>query len=710
MSKVRTILFVLILGLCAQSQAGWVCDGVSQAETNAVSTNAGAYLAMGSVGLSSLNAREENEWGIASSNLAMTPQSFYCNLTAFSNRLWFVGGYNGANNEWASTVWYADRGTNWVRAVPGWPSTFSGSTSSKLDSMTLWSNLLWMTCQQDGSGIWSSPDGVSWSFRSAHPDTSLPWPVTPTLIGYGNALWYISGSHSHGGKVYRSYEGTNWTLVATNPVGTAMYSPTLLDYGGKLWMLGHNTGYMFAPVPSRNIYHTTNGADWVCISNTAFFGSSASAWVDDLNRMVVWSSEGTLWASTNGTEWVNISSNNAMISGACAAAYFRTNVWVFEPAEGRMLKSSRTNAPGSGAIGVRGESLLELDTVVPRRWGQTLGTERWLWDWLYLDRGLSIGSGEVDEGRIVFWNGSLQSSGSVPLTSEWDVGGSHWMYDLLALGLRSGNPGDYISSDWVVVVGNGNVDHGEGSVTASSLWEGDNRVLTNETLTLAQVLSNGATAISPNNKIDLGQGGAITGLATICEDPVVGLTIKDGHGKSAFVMSYSFRQLVNTGGVVAATFTDIMRGNGAGWTNIVASNISGAPWLNANGTPAMGANLNMGGFAETNVTRRVVLVAGGGTTTLSTADSGLTYSVTDNAATWFALPSISASTVTNLPFYRFVSYSTNLVVLIPQAAQQIDGYTNRYASGTDAFKSLEIQQVQSNRWHNFSGRGTWAIQ
>jgi hypothetical protein len=121
------------------------------------------------------------------------------------------------------------------------------------------------------SYIWTSTDGVTWTFTGVQPEPTL---LYGKVMDGGNCVIYGSGNGSGGGAYYKSTNGTIWTYVGAlssgNTTGSAVSkSAVFSEVVGSYRFLGATNNYYSNPTYfHRNFYahySSNNGITWTAI-------------------------------------------------------------------------------------------------------------------------------------------------------------------------------------------------------------------------------------------------------------------------------------------------------------------------------------------------------------------------------------------------------------------------------------------------------------
>jgi len=168
-------------------------------------------------------------------------------------------------------------------------------------------------------GVYNSSDGSQWNQKVGDSNTSnFGLRYSPGVLSYAGKLWVIGGNQNGTLKndVWNSLDGTNWSPVVTAaPIFTPREDFISIVYNGAMYVIGGWDGNAQA-----DIWTSTNGSNWtriipaintVAVPNytlgfTARWGSSATVF-----NGLVWIIEGDGANPYNTTSLVGTSNGDA---------------------------------------------------------------------------------------------------------------------------------------------------------------------------------------------------------------------------------------------------------------------------------------------------------------------------------------------------------------------------------------------------------------
>ena len=238
------------------------------------------------------------------------PGFVFCN-----GRWWITGGDGGPQ---VSDAWNSADGITWTK-VAGPPNLkIAGSRCIS------YHDRIWLF----GKCLWSSEDGVSWDF------------VGPPCQGeeavHGGELWMLSNVEDWGVHVtslWHTKDGMQWAKVPQPTPWNGRSPDAMVDFGGKIWVLGGYTGNESA----RDVWCTADGASWQRTTSQAPWAPRQdSCAVAFRGKLWVLGGYGSgavhndVWSSMDGKDWTQVAQTARWDARDrfCAVA-FRDRIWVF---------------------------------------------------------------------------------------------------------------------------------------------------------------------------------------------------------------------------------------------------------------------------------------------------------------------------------------------------------------------------------------------
>jgi hypothetical protein len=208
------------------------------------------------------------------------------NCIAHNGSVWVVGTTNSGST---GSIYYSADGVTWISAY---------STSSSVSRLKHNGNMF-VAFSSSGEAAYSY-DGGNWLAGSITYAVASPTSISE--IGWNGVYWLVggNGTHTTNQHVWKSYDGINWTGIAT-VTSTSIYT---IFWTGKFWFLSGITSSGVFKAISTNFDGTswnvdTTGLDAVSI---AYNGKVFVAASDATSDAISWSYDAINWNSLgNGT-------------------------------------------------------------------------------------------------------------------------------------------------------------------------------------------------------------------------------------------------------------------------------------------------------------------------------------------------------------------------------------------------------------------------
>jgi len=182
--------------------------------------------------------------------------------------------------------------------------------------------------------VWSSPDGKTWK-----PATKqAPWKHSdlPMTLVHDGRMWLMGGwyngrlpGHSASNEVWSSTDGARWTQVASHAGWTPRIAAAVVEFKGKIWILGGTEDYYFGDQKSlkNDVWFSSDGKQWNLATAHAPWSPRAyhAAVVHDGkiwilgggNYVPKYHATNDVWSSADGVHWTQ----------ATAAAPWHPRLW-----------------------------------------------------------------------------------------------------------------------------------------------------------------------------------------------------------------------------------------------------------------------------------------------------------------------------------------------------------------------------------------------
>ncbi|MFN7926023.1 MAG: hypothetical protein U0Q16_38350 [Bryobacteraceae bacterium] len=168
--------------------------------------------------------------------------------------------------------------------------------------------------------VWSSPDGKSWT----RVLDSAPWLHSdlPMSIAFKKRMWIMGGwykgrlpGHSASNAVWSSTDGSHWTQVTPHAGWTPRISAALVEFRGRMWILGGTEDYYFGDRNSlkNDVWSSADGKTWTQVTVHAEWSPRAYHQAAVLggriyvfgggNYVPEYEAHNDVWSSDDGVHW-----------------------------------------------------------------------------------------------------------------------------------------------------------------------------------------------------------------------------------------------------------------------------------------------------------------------------------------------------------------------------------------------------------------------
>jgi hypothetical protein len=281
----------------------------------------------------SLSAQKVADAGV----LQFMPRDGVGPLT-FNGRMWLLGGWNPIMQpDTDSEVWSSPDGINWTfETVAPWERRHDAGYA-------VFNNRMWIVGGDKNTGhyqndVWSSADGINWELMT----DSVPWAnrATQYVLVFNDRLWLMGGQQifEPAGQevayndVYSSVDGVNWVLetphAAWSPRGIIMNN---VVFQGSMWLIGGGT-YDIRTF-NNDVWSSPDGVQWTEVlahapwvprqfHNTVVFDNKI--WVFAGGDAQSQGGLNDVWYSPDGVTWVELQ-NTPWVARHAASAFVNNN-------------------------------------------------------------------------------------------------------------------------------------------------------------------------------------------------------------------------------------------------------------------------------------------------------------------------------------------------------------------------------------------------
>ena len=171
--------------------------------------------------------------------------------------------------------------------------------------------------------VWSSSDGKDWKLIN----NSAPWihsDLSMSIV-FRKKMWMMGGwyngrlkGHSASNKVWSSTDGIKWKSETENAAWTARIASAVVEFKGKIWLLGGTENYYFGDKGSlkNDVWYSSNGKDWKLATSDAGWSPRAYHQAAVLNGKIYvfgggnyvpeYHAKNDVWSSGDGIHWTKV--------------------------------------------------------------------------------------------------------------------------------------------------------------------------------------------------------------------------------------------------------------------------------------------------------------------------------------------------------------------------------------------------------------------
>jgi hypothetical protein len=194
--------------------------------------------------------------------------------------------------------------------------------------------------------VWCSTDGKEWDLinKSApwiHSDLSM-------AIVFKDKMWIMGGwyngrleGHSASNMVWSSTDGVNWTKVTDNAGWSPRIAAGIVEFKGKMWILGGTENYYFGDKESlkNDVWYSSDGENWKQATANAGWSSRAYLQASVLNGKIYvfgggnyvpeYHAKNDVWSSEDGIHWTQVSESAPWHERLWfSSVVYRNRIWV----------------------------------------------------------------------------------------------------------------------------------------------------------------------------------------------------------------------------------------------------------------------------------------------------------------------------------------------------------------------------------------------
>jgi hypothetical protein len=245
----------------------------------------------------------------------------------FNKRLWILGGWFNSYEAPPRDVWSSADGKTWTEVTKSAPWIHSDLAMTLTFKHQMWKMGGWYNGRLPGhsasSAVWSSRDGAKWT--QVTPKAGWTPRIAAGLVEFRGRMWILGGiedyyfgdARSLKNDVWSSADGRTWKQETADAGWSPRAYHQAVVHGGKIWIFG---GGNYVPeYEARNdVWSSEDGIHWTQVTKAAPW--PARLWFSAVTyrgHMWVaggWSREGNtnrgdVWYSNDGKNWTQLKSD-----------------------------------------------------------------------------------------------------------------------------------------------------------------------------------------------------------------------------------------------------------------------------------------------------------------------------------------------------------------------------------------------------------------
>lgn len=271
-------------------------------------------------------------------------------VLVFNERIWVIGGYDsqGQNQE----VWSSQDGDTWVQI------TDKAAFGERFDhSVAVFNNKMWLmggTRYADNAAtirlndIWSSTDGKNWTLESS--EAPFPLRYSPSLLVYKSKLWMMAGTgEDYNGKndVWFSENGIDWTQATAEAPWEPLTYTNVINFNNQMILIGGGGVY-------GKVWTSTDGVNWT-EEETNYPARNVSSITVHNNK--VWLTGGynsgylnDVWVSDDGLTFTEVDSSYFFKRAEPGFISFNERLWIIGGRQGSSYGDVMSSQAGENWI------------------------------------------------------------------------------------------------------------------------------------------------------------------------------------------------------------------------------------------------------------------------------------------------------------------------------------------------------------------------
>lgn len=302
------------------------------------------------------------KWSLATDSAGWSARDSHV-MYAANGAIFLYGGWEDSYVSSPLDLWATTDGKDWTRIISA-ASPYSDFASVAQAFGRHWMVTGWKDGRLDTKGpskeIWSSVDGVNWSFAGNAPFSAR---VGTPLVAFNGKLWIFGGTENYFSEttaafkndVWSSTDGVTWERVAEHAPWSPRAFANAAVLGDKLFLVGggrYGNGITSEEFTAESdVWSTKDGVQWVNESANAgwtpriwstlvayrgalWFMGGFSNYPALNHNDVWWSSDGKQWRRLDDAPWTPrhaqatlVFNNQIFLTGGNSGGPLSNEVW-----------------------------------------------------------------------------------------------------------------------------------------------------------------------------------------------------------------------------------------------------------------------------------------------------------------------------------------------------------------------------------------------
>jgi hypothetical protein len=250
----------------------------------------------------------------------------------FNDKIWILGGDRIPVNNYLNDVWFSSDGTDWTQATANSPWSARGGHSSVAFQDKLWvlgGCMLAPVPDNVLNDVWCSTDGIHWTRVTSHAQWSERF--LHNSVVFQEKIWIIGGyaaDMTRKTDVWCSTDGFTWTQVGEFPFLGELPGVSCIVHNGEIWVIG------------GDVWHSPDGLSWTQatslpgqVHDVKLVDFGGRIWVVGGQKFdgESWVYSNDILSSTNGLNWAITAMNSPswQIRGGHSCAVMDDRVFLF---------------------------------------------------------------------------------------------------------------------------------------------------------------------------------------------------------------------------------------------------------------------------------------------------------------------------------------------------------------------------------------------